>query len=210
MAVVYNVTNAQRTDDVAVIRLTVDPDFPIGATVTLAGVGHGLDGDQVVIGFPQYLLVGVDDNGNYIYDENVRISNQILFIDNGADLARQANAGTVTYDPVCTWIDADDVAAWLGISVATEADEDFIELCAASSNAFCFRRRSEAGYTGDQLSVAPNDAVKLGAIQYAGALYRQRGSIDSFASFDSMSTGNVVGLSGIIKQLLGIDRPAVA
>jgi hypothetical protein len=45
---------------------------------------------------------------------------------------------------------------------------------------------------------------------YGGALYRQRGSIDQFASFDPMSTASVVGLSPIIKQLLGIDRPQVA
>jgi hypothetical protein len=41
-------------------------------------------------------------------------------------------------------------------------------------------------------------------------LYRQRGSIDSFASFDGMGGGPVTGLNGVIKQLLGIDRPQVA
>jgi hypothetical protein len=45
---------------------------------------------------------------------------------------------------------------------------------------------------------------------YAGALYRQRGAIDQFASFDGMSTAMVTGLAPIIKQLLGIDRPQVA
>jgi hypothetical protein len=45
---------------------------------------------------------------------------------------------------------------------------------------------------------------------YGGALYRQRGSMDSFASFQSMGTAPVMGLNGMIRQLLGIDRPQVA
>jgi hypothetical protein len=34
--------------------------------------------------------------------------------------------------------------------------------------------------------------------------------MDQFASFDGMATAPVVGLSGMVKQLLGIDRPQVA
>jgi len=45
---------------------------------------------------------------------------------------------------------------------------------------------------------------------YAAALYRQRGSIDQFASFSDMTTAPTTGLSPIIKQLAGIPRPAVA
>jgi hypothetical protein len=45
---------------------------------------------------------------------------------------------------------------------------------------------------------------------YAGALYRQRGAIDQFASFSDMGTATVSGLSPLIKQLAGIPRPAVA
>jgi hypothetical protein len=45
---------------------------------------------------------------------------------------------------------------------------------------------------------------------YGGALYRQRGSITDFASFDGMSTGSTNGLSPLVKQLLGVDRPQVA
>jgi len=41
-------------------------------------------------------------------------------------------------------------------------------------------------------------------------LYRQRGSIDNFASFNDAGATAVTGLSGVIKQLLGIDRPQVA
>ena len=45
---------------------------------------------------------------------------------------------------------------------------------------------------------------------YGGALYRQRGAIDQFASFTEMGTAPTVGLSPLIKQLLGISRPQVA
>jgi hypothetical protein len=56
----------------------------------------------------------------------------------------------------------------------------------------------------------PSGDVKLGTIQYGGMLYRQRGSIDSFAQFDTNAMNPVTGLSGVIKQLLGVDRPQVA
>ena len=57
----------------------------------------------------------------------------------------------------------------------------------------------------------PSGDVALGTIMYAGALYRQRGSVDQFASFSDMGAGvPVTGLSGIVKQLLGISRPQVA
>jgi hypothetical protein len=41
-------------------------------------------------------------------------------------------------------------------------------------------------------------------------LYRQRGSISSYAEFDQVAANGVTGLSGVIKQLLGIDKPQVA
>ena len=98
---------------------------------------------------------------------------------------------------------------WLGIGTATASDLAFLTQCAAAANAFCYRRRREAGYL-DSLSTSPSGDVSLGTIQYGGMLYRQRGSIDSFASFDGMGGGAVTGLNGVIKQLLGIDRPQVA
>ena len=68
---------------------------------------------------------------------------------------------------------------------------------------------TEGGYV-DSLTTVPSQDVKLGTIMYGGALYRQRGSMDSFASFQSMGTAPVMGLNGMIRQLLGIDRPQVA
>jgi hypothetical protein len=137
------------------------------------------------------------------------IPNQVVFFDSGPDVARVAVTGATLTTGTCTWIDDEDIADWLGIAVATVDETAFLELCAEAANAFCYRRRQEAGYD-DALATPPSNDVKLGTIMYGGAMYRQRGSIDQFASFDAMSTAQIVGLSPIIKQLLGIDRPQVA
>ena len=42
------------------------------------------------------------------------------------------------------------------------------------------------------------------------AYYRQRGSLDSIASFQDFGTAPIIGMNAMVKQLLGIDRPAVA
>jgi hypothetical protein len=45
---------------------------------------------------------------------------------------------------------------------------------------------------------------------YAGSLYRQRGSVDSFASFEAMGSGAPTASMGEIMRLLGINRSQVA
>ena len=62
----------------------------------------------------------------------------------------------------------------------------------------------------DSLTTSPGGDVTLGTLMYGSALYRQRGSVDQFASFTDMASAPTVGLSGIVKQLLGINRPQVA
>lgn len=206
---VYQITYEQRVDDYGVVTLLVNAPLTVGQDITLAGLGHGLNGAHVVYALPQYLVIGVNQLGQVIVDENFLIPNQVVFFDSGNDVARAAVTGATLTTGTCTWIDDDDIAEWLGIAVATQDETAFLELCAAAANAFCYRRRQEAGYD-DPLATVPNQSVKLGTIMYGGAMYRQRGSIDQFASFDAMSTAQVVGLSPIIKQLLGIDRPQVA
>ena len=99
---------------------------------------------------------------------------------------------------------------WLGIGTATAADATFLTQCRTSANAVCYKRRQQAGYV-DSLTTSPSAAVTLGTVAYAGFLYRQRGSAGmDYASFDGMTTGGSTGFSPMVKQLLGIDRPAVA
>lgn len=208
---VYSVTHHQRLDNYAVVQLLTNADITPGDTFTLAGLGHGLNGTHTVYACPLFLFIGVDDQGDLLLDPQFPIENQVLFYDAAADLERSEAIpnGTLTITPVCTWITATNIEDWLGIGTATASDLAFLTQCAAAANAFGYRRRRENGYV-DNLSSSPSSDVTLGVIQYGGMLYRQRGSIDSFASFDSMGGGAVTGLNGVIKQLLGIDRPQVA
>jgi hypothetical protein len=209
---VYSITHHQRVDDYVVVQLLTASDIEVGQSVTIAGLGHGMNGTHTVYALPPYLFIGVSGEGDLLTDPEYPIANQVLFYDAGDDLERSAVIpnGTLTYNPVCTWVTATDIEDWLGIGTASALDQSFLTQCAAAANAFCYRRRQEAGYF-DSLTTAPNASAKLGTIQYGGALYRSRGSIgDSFASFDGMGNTAYTGLSAIVKQLLGIDRPACA
>ena len=205
----YTVTNKYLIDDYAVLQLLTPTELDVGQSITVASVDATFNGTYTVRALPQYLFEGVDTEGDLLYDVNVPIANQVLYAKTAADVSRTAASGTLTSTPTCSWITATDIEDWLGIGTATAADATFLTICASSASQFCWRRRMEAGYV-DSLTTVPSQDVKLGTIMYGGALYRQRGSMDSFASFQSMGTAPVMGLNGMIRQLLGIDRPQVA
>jgi hypothetical protein len=207
----YATASKQLLDNYACISTLEPTDIQVGDTVVVSGLGAPFDGTFTVLACPQYRYVGVDGiTGEFNYDVNVAVPNQILFACTGTDVEFVVDfAGTVTFTEVCTWITATDIEDWIGIGTATAADTTFLTICAAAANAFCFRRRQEVGYS-DSLTTVPSQDVKLGTIMYGGSLYRQRGSITDFASFDGMSTGSTSGLSPLVKQLLGVDRPQVA
>ena len=206
---IYSVTNKYLIDDFAVLQLLTPTELEVGQSITVAAVDATFNGTYTVRALPQYLFEGVDTEGDLLYDVNIPIANQVLYARTAADVERTAASGTLTSTPTCTWITATDIEDWLGIGTATAADATFLTICASSASQFCWRRRMEAGYI-DSLGTVPSQDVKLGTIMYGGALYRQRGSMDSFASFQSMGVAPVVGLNGMIRQLLGIDRPQVA
>lgn len=207
---VYQVTFHQRLDDYAVVQTLTEPDIAVGQSITLAGLGHQLNGTHVVYDLPAYLFIGVDSEGDLIFDVNQPIPNQVLFYDAGDDLGRSAAipTGTLTYTQTCTWVTGPQIATYLGITTAGD-ETAFLVQCASAANSFCYRRRQESGYT-DELTSSPGGDVTLGTLMYGSALYRQRGSVDQFASFTDMASAPTVGLSGIVKQLLGISRPQVA
>jgi hypothetical protein len=207
---VAQITHKQLLDDYAVIQLLTDADpLAVGDSFTVAGVGAPFNGTFTVWALPQFLFLGVDDQGDLTYNYEIEHQNQVLYKLVGDDVMRNAASGTFTYATgLCTWVNATQIEDWLGIGTASTLDQTFLSQCALSANSFAFRRRAEAGYK-DQLATAPNAAVTLGTIAYGGFLYRQRGSITDFAGFDGMTTGNSIGVSPMIKQLLGIDRPAV-
>jgi len=207
---VYQVTFHQRLDNYAVVQTLTEPDIAVGQSITLTGLGHQLNGTHVVYDLPSYLFIGVDSEGDLIFDVNQPIPNQVLFYDADDDLDRSAAipTGTLTYTQTCTWVTGPQIATYLGITTAGD-ETAFLVQCASAANSFCYRRRQESGYT-DELTTSPGGDVTLGTLMYGSALYRQRGAVDQFASFTDMASAPVVGLSGIVKQLLGISRPQVA
>lgn len=207
----FTVIEHMRLDDYAVIQTLEDTEIGVGQTITLSGLGHGLNGTHTVFAVPTFLFDGVDHQGDLMYDTNVILPNQLLFYDAGDDLERGAAipTGTLTWSITCTWTTSALVTEFLGISGATANDTAYIATCVAAANQWCFRRRQQAGYY-DQPGTAPDASVQLGTTLYASALYRERGSVDSFQSFESMSVGVPTLTNGRIMQLLGVRRSQVA
>jgi hypothetical protein len=208
---VYSVKQKYLTDNYAVIVLLTNADpLEVGQSVTIASVDATFNGTYTVVGLPQYYFTGVDDQGFFVYDIEAPIANQVLYAKTADNVNIVAATGTLTTTPVCSWITSQQIEDWLGIGTATAADTAFLTTCALAANSFAYRRRLEAGYRNESLTTVPNGSVSLGTIMYGGALYRQRGGVTDFATFDGLGTGGTMGLSPMIKQLLGVDRPAVA
>ena len=205
----YTVTEKYLIDNYAVVQLLTSAEIELGASVVIAGVDATFNGTYTVRALPQYLYTGIDSEGDLLYDINIPIQNQVLYAKTASNVTRSAATGTLAITQTCTWVNSGNLEDWLGIGTATAADAAFLTVCAAAASQFCWRRRMEAGYV-DSLTTVPSQDVFLGTQMYGGALYRQRGSVDQFASFQNMGVTPVMGLNGMIRQLLGIDRPQVA
>ena len=207
----YNTYSKQLISNYAVVATLEPTEIVIGQSVTVASLGAPFNGSFTVVDLPQYEFTGINSTtGEFLYDFNVPRANQILYACTGSNVEYVVIlTGTVAYTQTCTWITAANIEDWIGIGTATAADTTFLTQCASAANNFIYRRRQECGYF-DSLTTSPSGDVTLGTIMYGGALDRQRGAITDFASFDGMSTGSTTGLSPIIKQLIGVDRPQVA
>ena len=206
----YTVTNKYLVDDYAVLQLLTPAELEVGASITVTGVDATFNGTYTVYALPQALFVGVDDEGDLLFNEAIRLPNQVLYAKTADNVERVAASGTVTYTPVCTWVSVQELTNYLNITVASANDTTLISQAREAANQFCWRRRMEAGYV-DSLTTVPGADCKLGVLAYGAALYRARGSSgDTYATFDGMGSPTVVAMPAIVKQLLGIDRPAVA
>ena len=206
---VYTITHKQIIDNYGVLQLLTNAIIQPGDSITVASVDATFNGTRTVYACPQFYYLGVDEYGDLLFNYDLPIPNQVLFVLTAADVERGPATGTLTFSPTCTWVTAAQIEDWLGIGTATAADTTFLTQCASACNAFAFRRRQEAGYI-DNPSTSPSGDITLGTIMLGGAYYRNRGSIDQFSSFSDGGAVSVTGLSGMIKQLLGIDRPQVA
>jgi len=207
----YKIIFAQLLDNYAVVQTLTNPEIEPGEAITVASVSATLNGSQTVYAMPQYEFLGVDSDGDLLYNTSVPIPNQVLYYVAGTDIDRYAviPQGTLTHTQTCTWTNGTQLAAYLGIDLAGADETSFLTECANAANNFIFLRRQESGYT-DALATSPGTQVSLATKMYGAAIYRQRGSVDQFASFSEMGTVPTTGLSPIIKQLAGIPRPAVA
>ena len=107
-----------------------------------------------------------------------------------------------------TWVDTPAVENWLGFD-ATGDDQTFLDQCVEAANDRCWAYRARAGYE-DHPNVSPGNDVTLGTIMYAAQLFRQRGAVDGYASFDAQGFGVAPQQSlGQILALLGCKKPGV-
>jgi hypothetical protein len=207
----YTVTNKYLIDNFAVLQLLTPSEIAVGSSITVAGVDATFNGTYTVRALPQYLFLGIDTQGDLLYDYQVPIADQVLYAKTANDVERVAASGTVANDPVCTWVTAAQVMTYLGITITNPSDDyTLLTQSVSAGNQFCYRRRQESSYI-DSLSVSPGGDVTLGALMYCAALWRSRGSIEAtYATFDGMGSAPQQSLTPIVKQLLGIPRPAVA
>ena len=205
----FNLAFHTRLENYAVLQTFVDTDIQSQDSVVVAGADHGFSGTHTVISTEPYEFIGVSDEGDLLFDYDVIMENQFIYVNAGTDFERSVATGTVTFTQSCSWVNSADVTSWLGIEVSTANDTAFIAVCVSAANAWAFRKRREAGYT-DSLTTAPDGAAKLGTIMYAATQYRSRGAVDGYASFDSMGMGTPTMSLGQIMQLLGCGRPQVA
>ena len=209
----YLTASKQLLDNYACISTLEPTDIQVGDTIVVASIGAPFNGTFTVLSCPQYEYVGVDGiTGEWLFNENVPRANQVLYACTGDAVEYAAfYTGQISFTPTCSWITVANLVTYLGVSITNPSDDYTLATQAVSAgNQFCSRRRAEAGYN-DSLSSSPSGDVTLGTIMYCAALWRSRGSLENvFASFDNMGSAPQQSMTPIVKQLLGIDRPAVA
>jgi hypothetical protein len=210
---VFTVIARQRLNDYAVVQTLTDTPIEPGQSVTLAGLGDGLDNTHTVLFCPQYEYTGtLGSTGEWTYNAENPRPNQILFYNPGDDIewGTVVPTGTLTWTQTCTWVSNTQIATYLDIPLTSANASTLLTQCAAAANAFAFRRRSEAGYLQDSLTTSPGGDVTLGTIMIGAAYFRQQGSYTALASFDGMGVPPANGITPMVLQLLGINRPQVA
>jgi len=209
---VYTITHGFHFDDVSAVQTLTPSEVQPGDSIVVAGAGAKFNGTFTVISVEEWEYIGKDQQGYLEFNYDVPKLNQVLYAVTGQadDEGYAALAGTLTFTETITWTTSALVLSWLGIDVATANDTAFVAKCVSAANAWCFRKRREAGYT-DLQGTVPSADVELGTTMYAATLYRERGtSGDAYGAFDGM--GNLAQPVTLhrIMQLLGCGRAQVA
>jgi len=201
------------TVNVDMVQTLESTDILVGQEITLSGCDATINGVHTVFQIPIYYFTGINDAGDYLFNDQIIFKNQILFqlVDDNIERSAVDPVGSLqwTTPTECQWCDVEDLEEFLGIAAATANDTLFMTSSVAAANAWCFKRRSQAGYK-DSPANPPDAAVLAGTVLMAASLYRERGSIDSFNSFQDMTISAPVASMGRINSLLGIKRAQVA
>lgn len=75
-----------------------------------------------------------------------------------------------------TWLQVDDVKAWLRINAQDTTDDDLLNACAAMAEPYVERCRPEFAVAGPPPSYAPDAEAYQGGVMYAAREYRRRNS----------------------------------
>jgi hypothetical protein len=105
-----------------------------------------------------------------------------------------------------TWITTSDVKQFLGVPITDTFDDAWLTQVTAASNDWCYRKRQQAGYDTDQPDIVPSEDVKTATILFAATLFRERGSVDQFSTFEDFQSATVAGGMANVNRLLGVPR----
>ena len=180
MAATYTLQTAVIVPGYVTVQTLTPNEIVVGASITVAGWAVAYNGVKSVYAMPQFLPINVDTEGLIEYDTSYPLANAVMWAESETPMELQAITGTITFEQLCTWVTGPQIATYLGITTAGD-ETAFLVQCAAAANAFCFRRRQESGYI-DSLTTSPGGDVTLGTLMMGSAYYRQRGSVDQFAS----------------------------
>lgn len=183
----YAASSASLTGNTASIVLDTVAGLETGYTIDVAGIGAPFDGTWTIATVNTATVA-------------------VTYARTAADVPAVTVSGVVTV-PV-TWIDSDDVLTFLGVGPAEQVDSDWLTIVVDSANDWSFDRRAASGYK-DVPNACPSPRVRAGVILYAANLYKQRGSIDGFQSFNSMEPVGQIGTSLDVFRLLGVNKPQV-
>ena len=203
-----------RYDNYAVLQTLESVPVNVGDKLNVSGVEASFNGNnKLVVLCPQYKFIGVESStGDWLFDYSDPIPNQIMYQSTGADkdISALTTYGLVTWEPTISWITPAQLTTYLDIPLTSTNAATLITQAANAANRFAYRRRQEAGYLTDVIDEVPNEAVFLGTLMVAAAYFRQQGSYTALASFDGMGVPPANGITPMVMQLLGINRPQVA
>lgn len=203
-----------RYDNYAVLQTLENVPLNVGDRINVTGVAGTINGNnQLVVACPQYEFIGVDtDDGDWLFNTENPIPNQVMIQSNGDDLEISAltTYGTLIWEPTITWITDANLTTYLDIPLTSANASTLVTQSVKAANRFAYRRRQESGYLTDVTDEVPNEAVFLGTLMVAAAYFRQQGSYTALASFDGLGVPPANGITPMVMQLLGINRPQVA